>query len=121
MSDEELIAKLRSERFEGGISEWIATMREAADRIEALIAENARLREDFAKLHRGVDEVIASCEGCGAPLMCGDDYVSDEDGDCSGCWAAMTDFPAVSGRPCYAYRVGKKPAQGSAVLKDEQP
>ena len=53
-------------------------------------------------------EQVATCEGCSAPLMDCDDYVSGE--DCSGCWAAMTDAPSKRERPCYAYRVGKPSA-----------
>jgi hypothetical protein len=65
-----------------------------ADITAALIADLARF--DW--------EII--CEHCGAPLIEGDDYVSNPDG-CSGCWSAMTDHPSKRQRPCYAYRVGK--------------
>jgi hypothetical protein len=53
--------------------------------------ENAKLRADLAKF-----DADFSCEGCGAPLFDGDDFVSDPD-SCHGCWAAMTDVE--SSRP----------------------
>jgi hypothetical protein len=40
----DIVERLRSERFEGGIAEWIATMRQAADEIERLRAIVARVQ-----------------------------------------------------------------------------
>lgn len=78
-------------------------------RIAAQAIELATLRADLAA--NSADAQVASCEGCGAPLFEGDDFVSNP--DCvSGCWYAMTDLPSKRERPCYAYRVGKR----SAVL-----
>lgn len=75
----------------------------AADRIEALITENERLRADAERLLS--EEPIATCEGCGAYLFDGDDYFTDPDG-IEGCWA-MTNTPSKRERPCYSYRVGE--------------
>lgn len=76
--------------------------------LKGLMEENARLRTD---LTRG--EIVATCEGCQAPLYEGDEFVSSE--DCSGCWAAMTDAPPSNREwPCYAYRVGKQNAERTA-------
>ena len=44
----ELIRRLRSERFEGGIAQWIATMREAADTIERFCATLSQTDEQPA-------------------------------------------------------------------------
>lgn len=59
-------------------------------------------------------EQVGSCEGCGAPLCDGDDFVTDEEG-CSGCWWAMTDAEPSKPRPCYASRVGKASAARAAL------
>ncbi len=66
------------------------------------------LRADIRAVADG-DEFSFGCEACGAPLLCNaDDFVMDDDGVC-GCWNAMIENPP-EGRPCYAYRVGKKRA-----------
>lgn len=75
--------------------------------------ENEWLRDDLTK-----SDWEVSCEGCGAPLFEGDDYVSDPDG-CSGCWASMTDLPSKRQRPCYAYRVGKRSAALSTTTEQD--
>lgn len=85
-----------------------------AREFEALEAENARLREDVKRATE--DEVVAHCEGCGAWLLSGDDFVSSPDDCISGCWHTMTDQRSGRDRPCYAYRVGKSDAR--AALKD---
>jgi hypothetical protein len=72
--------------------------------LEEAAETNARLVADLAKFDADI-----SCEGCGAPLFEGDDYVSDPN-DIHGCWAALTDRPSKRERPCYAYRVGKPSA-----------
>jgi hypothetical protein len=59
-------------------------------------------------------EQVSACEGCGAPLCDGDDFVTDEEG-CSGCWWAMTDAEPTKPRPCYASRVGKTSAARAAL------
>lgn len=91
---------------------------EAVSALSSLVERNRRLVADLAKF----DWELA-CEGCGAPLFDGDDYVSDPD-DCSGCWAAMTDRPSERERPCYAYRVGKEqagdPRSGEAASAAQQ-
>ena len=67
-------------------------------------AELDRWKSDYQKALNG--EPVAACEGCGAQLFEGDDYVSDP-GDVHGCWHTMTDIPPKRERACYAYRVGK--------------
>lgn len=59
----ELVGRLRSERFDGGIAEWIATMRQAAAEIERMAGEverkDAALRwimERAIKLRKGTDD-----------------------------------------------------------------
>ena len=76
---------------------------------QGLVEANEKLRDDVRRL--ATEEVVAQCEGCAAPLLSGDDYVSSE--DCSGCWAAMSDLPSKRERPCYAYRVGKPDARAA--------
>ncbi len=80
----------------------------AAALIRRLAAENERLRADLEKTCPSV----SSCEACGAPLLDGDDYVSDPDG-VNGCWHAMTDVRPDRERPCYAYRIGKPDARAA--------
>lgn len=79
-------------------------------------AEIARLREVNEKLVADIERGISadfSCERCGAPMFSDEDFVSDP--DCvRGCWASMTDRPSKNPRPCWAYRVGKPSAPGSA-------
>lgn len=78
--------------------EWPALL----DRIEALEAENARLRSDLTNN----TEAMTGCEGCGAPLYPSDEFCLGE--DCSGCWAMMTgNHKSTKGTLCFAYRVGK--------------
>lgn len=87
----------------------LATVTELEGRVKTAEGVNAKLVADLAKF-----DAEASCEGCQAPLLDGDDFVTDPEDGCSGCWAAMTDLPSKRERPCYAYRVGK-PSAGSKV------
>lgn len=83
-----------------------------------LASENGLLRADLRKLVDG-DDFFGWCEGCGAPLLLSDDYVSDD--DCiSGCWNMMVEAPPP-GKPCFAYRVGKPSAEHAPTPPGEQP
>lgn len=114
----ELIEHLQHAAEYGSEVEW-EDARDAADLLESLLADltaaNARVKEadaENAKLVADLAKFDAeiSCEGCGAPLFDGDDFVTGPEDGCSGCWAAMTDLPSKRERPCYAYRVGKPSA-----------
>ena len=67
------------------------------------------MSEEIGKLREDLKKHAEALETCGAPLFDGDDYVCDPDG-VAGCWSAMTDRKSNRERPCYAYRVGERPA-----------
>jgi hypothetical protein len=96
-----LVERLNSYRptneWGDGVHHVICT--EASAEITRLRGEVERLRADLARF-----DADLACEGCGAPLYEGDDYVTDPDG-VAGCWSAMTDVPSKRESPCFAYRV----------------
>jgi len=66
------------------------------------VQDRKLLLADMEKLEKG-DEFMSYCEGCSAPLLTSDDFVSGD--DCSGCWHTMVEDPPKV-KPCFSYRVG---------------